>query len=300
MEFKESVDVLELLLSGEGRRVSAGEILRAGEYVVREVEKALKTGSVSLAVAEGITEEIHRALSLLQEAGRTARGKERAAINSLTSRIEKVWELLEGTARGEDGLTSLEKEGRSPEPLNEPSCDGASAGRSDVKTAGEEVSERGASTSPDEVDVVKLGKRLREKRLKLRLRQQDLARRLRISSSYLSLLENGKCPLPSTAVTERILAFLEQEEEIGPAREGERGDPEAGPDPLAGGKKRCAKSPGRPSGEKGEEKERACLLRELLRTALCMDVEDLRMLVRAAEIMRKDTNDLQLKEIEGD
>lgn len=271
---KEAVDILEMLLGARGRDVTAEELSRAGSLLLDRAREALDAGGiVDEELRDELRRELRRARDCLERSGGKLKGRAKKVADEIRCEVEGIFQGMPekgsampgGSAKTRDVLeTDVGKEAQ----------ERISEGDMGVGDKSLRVS---LELGPESTPAVSLGERLREKRLKLKLRQKDLAKRLGISVAYLSLLENGRCSQPSAAVMERILDFLEGNEMPVPvgADNGENTGTGSGQASRHEGAKR------RP----GQGSRRATLMRRLLRSALQMGDDDLEVLVRTAEFL---------------
>ena len=273
MELKETVDILEMLVRQEGREATPEELRRVGEMLISLVDSTLqKNEDLDPGARKELEDELRRALACLEEHPWNPPGESGIAAGEI---VERIREFLGELAPGDEAPASP---GISPWTGKEREA----TDQEEDGTIGSAVGTRTGVTGDEERlplipgDAVELGRRVREKRLKLKLRQKDLAGWLGISTAYLSLLENGRCSLPSPAIREKILSFLEG-----------RDSPVQVP---KGGGEGVPRGPGGAANREGSEcsrrgRSRAQLVRRLLRTALVLGEEDLEVLARTAEAL---------------
>lgn len=274
MEIKESVDILEMLLGARGRDVTAEELSRCGSLLLDRAREVLDAdGNIDEEVREELKRELSRALECLERSGGKLRGRAKKVADEIRVEVEGIFRCMLAKESATPGGSAEARD------VLETDVGGEAQERASEGDMGVGDKSLGVSLElrPESTPAVSLGERLREKRLKLKLRQRELAKRLGISVAYLSLLENGKCSRPSAEVTERILSFLEGCEMPVPV------GVETGETVGAGSGQ--VSSDERPKRKSTQAGNRATLMKRLLRSALQMKDEDLEVLVRTAEFL---------------
>ena len=273
MELKETVDILEMLVRQEEREATPEELRRAGEMLISLVDSTLrKDKSLDPGARKELKDELRRALACLEERPWNPPGESGVAAGEIAERIRGfLGELASGDeAPASPGISPWAEKEREATGQKEDGTIASAVGTRPGVTGGEE----GSPSIP--WDAVELGRRVREKRLKFKLRQKDLAGWLGISTAYLSLLENGRCSLPSPAIRVKILSFLEGRDSPMPV-------PGRGAEGVPRGPRGTATWQGIECSRRG--RSRPQLVRRLLRTALVLGEEDLEVLARIAEAL---------------
>ncbi|MDI6874878.1 MAG: helix-turn-helix transcriptional regulator [Actinomycetota bacterium] len=214
MDLKEAVDILGMLLEGKDRKPQAAELRRVGSMILdlaREMDTVPGGKPLSL-------DELERALGYLENHIGELGGDALREAMDLRKNLVDISEGREKKSRHGHGVINqpqlnikykdTETKDRVIEPVMEADEEEAyEAKREPVPSRQNLIS--GNSLTFREGRT--LGRMLRDKRLSLGLKQKEVAERIGVSPSYLSLLENERCPRISRRLKERVEAFLERE-----------------------------------------------------------------------------------------